>query len=380
MRTGLWVSYKLTADDIDGAVGNQRVLDAETAENCSGLFANIGVKGRAGLGKMVTRSKNVVGLVRGQGPNADEFVVLGAHYDHLGTSKPHSWLGKLYESESRIHNGADDNASGTAGLIELGKALSRWPGLNRSVLLIAFTGEELGLHGSRQFVERPTVPLDKMVAMLNMDMIGRMSPGTDSLTIYGTRTAEQFGGLIDRCAGEVGLKVTTHPNGSGRSDAASFYKADIPAMHFFTGLHPDYHRPTDDAEKVNQADATRVVQMIYRMTRQLVDKEQRPTYRYIAGRARLSGQAKRAVMGIWPDQSDRGAGKGVLVGRTSPNGPAEKAGMQTGDRILRLDGQEVSDLDSVLNVTGKKKPGDVLEVVIDRQGKQIELQLTLAAG
>ncbi|MFQ5491490.1 MAG: M20/M25/M40 family metallo-hydrolase, partial [Phycisphaerae bacterium] len=358
----------------------QEKLDADTPEQCSTLMPNLRASGQAGLERRVEASKNVVGMIRGKGRNADEFVAIGAHYDHLGTSVPQSMFGNPDRAKRQVHNGADDNASGTAALIELGKALSRWPGLNRSVLLIAFTGEELGLHGSRRFVEQPTVGLDKIVALLNVDMIGRMPEGSNLVSVYGTGTAEHFDELIERCASDVGLKTNPHRAGSGRSDDASFYSEGIPAVHFFTGLHDDYHRPTDDTEKINEADAVRVVEMMYLMARELIDKDQAPTYRYVAGRASLGGAVVRAVMGIWPDISDEGASAGILVGRTAPNGPAEKAGVQAGDRIIRLDGRAIDDLAGYLSVTGDKKPGDVVELVVDRQGKQITMQVTLASG
>ena len=364
---------------LDSLAVMQQRLDADNPRQCSAVLAGIRVKGRADLRRDVATSDNVVGLIQGTGRQWDEYVVIGAHYDHLGRRPRRSLFGRRDPEGKVIYNGADDNASGTAGVIELGKALARSGNLNRSVLLIAFTGEELGLHGSRHYAEFPTVPRDRIVAMLNMDMIGRMDED-GRLTAYGVGTGEGFEDLVHRCAGEVGLEIELRRPVSGRSDATPFYELGIPAMFFFAGLHPDYHQPTDDAEKINEQGAARIVQMAYAVARELIDRETEPTYCYVPGRAAIGDEPVRAVMGFWPGSPDATAGEGVVVSRTAPNGPAARAGIQAGDRIVRIDGQEIGDTEDYARVTAGKRPGDTVEVVVVREGREFTLTVTFAAG
>ncbi|HVX62789.1 MAG TPA: M28 family peptidase, partial [Pirellulales bacterium] len=197
--------------------------------------------------------KNVVAVLEGEGPHADETIVIGAHYDHLG----YGGEGSLAPGVKEIHNGADDNASGTAALLETARILaSREKKLPRRIMFIAFTGEERGLIGSARYVRDPLVPLDETVAMLNMDMVGRLND--DKLIIQGVDTATEFGPLIDGLNERYGFKLTKQPGGFGPSDHSSFYAKQVPVMHFFTGTHSDYHRPSDDYEKINLAGMRRV--------------------------------------------------------------------------------------------------------------------------
>ena len=203
-------------------------------------------------------ARNVVALLPGSNPERmRETVVIGAHYDHLG----HGGEGSLAPESTEVHNGADDNASGTAAVIEAARALAAGPPLERSVLFIAFTGEEKGLWGSAHFVREPTVELERAVAMLNLDMVGRVVD--DQLTILGFGTAAEWDEIVDMAAGEMSdpLSIAKSPDGFGPSDHSSFYGEGIPVLHFLSNLHEDYHRPSDDFDKINYEGLERVIEL-----------------------------------------------------------------------------------------------------------------------
>ena len=201
--------------------------------------------------------KNVVGVLAGEGPLADETIVVGAHYDHVGFGGP----GSLAPWTHEVHNGADDNASGTAALIEVAERLATSEkGPRRRVVFIAFTAEERGLIGSAYYCRNPRFALEKTVAMINMDMVGRLVD--DKLIVYGTGTAAEFDHLMDTTAARLKFEITKHEGGFGPSDHASFYAQKIPVLHLFTGNHNDYHRPSDDVEKLNVPGMRRVVDFV----------------------------------------------------------------------------------------------------------------------
>ncbi|MCH7812394.1 MAG: M20/M25/M40 family metallo-hydrolase [Planctomycetes bacterium] len=372
----------LCAGGLDSLEALQARLDAKEPEHCSAPLPGIRLAGQAGLSRSSAETRNVVGLIRGRGPLADEYVVIGAHYDHVGRRARWSLFGRRRDAKPQIHNGADDNASGTAGLIELGRALARTARqgqLRRSVLLIAFSGEEKGLLGSRHFVKEPTVDLDSLVACLNMDMIGRLDPDSKNLAVYGTGTAEEFGDLLRRAARRVGLELDESEPSSGQSDDASFVAVGIPAMHVFSGMHADYHRPGDDPEKINEQDAARIVQLVYDVAFEIIQADRRPTYVQTSGFASI-GRGNRVVMGVYPGSGDDATGTGLLIERVVPDGPAAKAGMKGGDRIIGIGGQEVGGLQGYMDAVRSKKAGDQVEVVVTRQAEEITLTVTLAAG
>ncbi len=370
----------LAAGGLDSLDVVQERLDADQPTHCSAVVPGVRVRGSVDLQREQAPSRNVIGLIRGTGPQADEYVVVGAHYDHLGLRAVRSFFGPTGDGKEEIHNGADDNASGTAGLIELGRALARAGDLNRSLLLIAFTGEELGLLGSAHFVDHPTVPLDRIAAMVNLDMIGRMPDDRQRVSVYGVGTGAGLEDLVHNCASIVGLEVDAQAPVSEQSDEASFYERGIPTVFFFTGLHVDYHQPTDDASKLNEQGAARVARMAYGVVRGLVDSPGQPTYCYVPGRASPSAGPARAVMGFWPKPAAEGESADVVVARVAPNSPADRAGIRPGDRIVQLDGWPVQDAADYAEAIGGKRPGESVEVVLERDGQRITLTVTFAAG
>ncbi len=358
---------------------------ADDGAYVSRALAKVHAKGKADFKTNTAPTRNVVAVLKADGPFADEFVVLGAHYDHLGVQKPmmrRFKAGKLVPDDSgpQIHNGADDNASGTSGLIEIARMLAAGPPPKRSVLFVAFTAEETGLHGSKYFVEHPPKPLSNMVAMLNMDMIGRMPPGKDMVQVFGVDCGESFRQILEPLAKAAGLTPAPSPDTGGRSDHASFIRHDIPSMHFFTGQHPDYHKPGDDADKINAEGGARVTKLVHDVALALCTRDDRPTFQAIKAKGTIEPgdtPTYRVVMGLAPGYGDDGK-PGMAVEAVSPDGPADLAGMKTGDRIIRIGGKKVANIYDYMAATRKNKAGDKVAVVVLRGGKEVSLEITLA--
>ena len=321
--------------------------------------------------------RNVVGLLPGQDPAlADETVVLGAHYDHLGLGGHDSMVPKLV---GQIHNGADDNASGTAGVLELAAALSRDNSARRrSYLFMAFAGEELGLHGSAHWTNHPTRTLKKVVAMLNMDMIGR-SRG-NQISLGGIGTSPMFPELVKDSASQSGIEVRTSQSGYGSSDHTSFYVKDVPVLFFFSGLHSDYHRPTDDWEKINVPGAIRILEMVYQIATRLNIAQSRPQFTKVdepvtTGSTRGGGTGYGAYFGSIPDMTDEV--KGVRFVDIRPNSPAAKAGLKANDTLVRFAGMEIKNLQDFTYMLRTHKPGELVEVTVVRDGKPLTVEVRL---
>lgn len=374
---------QLARADADTLDDFQDRLDA--GRYASTALKNVHVSGQAVFDKNRAPTRNVLGLLRGDGPLSNEVVVVGAHYDHLGIRKPMMRkfkAGRLAETqtEPQIHNGADDNASGTSGLIEIARILSKEKRPRRSVLFIAFTAEESGLHGSKYFVDNPSVPIGNIVAMLNMDMIGRMNSSKRVLQIFGIASAKEFKSIVASAAASAGLSIAPSPDTGGRSDHAPFIRKEIPAMHFFSGHHGDYHKPTDDSEKINARDGAVVTCLVSQVTRDLADSDVRPTYQEVTIKtldAKGGTPTYRVVMGLSPGYGDDGK-PGMAVDAVSPDGPADLAGMKAGDRIIRIGDKKVANIYDYMAATRKNAAGDKVDVVVLRHGGEITLHVTLA--
>jgi aminopeptidase YwaD len=318
-------------------------------------------------------TQNVVALLRGSDATlAGEYIVVGAHFDHLGRSAA-SALDP--DSGDAIRNGADDNASGTAAVMELARLLSRRP-TRRSVIFITFSGEELGLLGSERFVDGPPVPIDRMVAMLNFDMVGRLR--NSRLIVYGVETATEMRAVVDSGAAGTGLDVRGVGDGFGPSDHSSFYGRGIPVLHFFTDLHEDYHRATDDADKVSAAGVGRVVSMAERVVRSIGDRDARLTPVRVTRPAEVStgGRGRDVYLGSIPDMS-ASESAGVRLTGVRGDSPAERAGLRAGDVIVEFDGKPVKDLYGYTDALQARQPGDTVSIVVVREGSRITLTATL---
>lgn len=298
---------------------------------------------------------NVVGYIDNGAANT---VVLGAHYDHLGYGEDHN---SLAPGEKTIHNGADDNASGTAALIELGRLLKASKLKNNNYLFVAFSGEELGLFGSKYFTEHSAVPATSFNYMVNMDMVGRLTK-EKGLQIGGTGTSPTWGAVL-KSAVPPALKVSYDSSGTGPSDHTSFYRKDVPVLFFFTGTHTDYHKPGDDADKINYEGGLTVVKLVY----DIIEKTNNsPKLAFTKTREQQMGSSARfsVTLGIMPDYTwTKG---GVKVDGVTDGKPAGKAGILTGDLITQLGDYPVSDIETYMNALGKFKAGDKTTVKVKR--------------
>jgi Zn-dependent M28 family amino/carboxypeptidase len=303
------------------------------------------------------------------------WVVLGAHYDHLGRGDHgNSLAGK--EEIGRIHFGADDNASGTAAVLAIGEVLARQP-RRRNVLLTFWSGEELGLIGSRAFVASPPMPATQVEAYLNFDMVGRMQD--NKLTIQAIGTSPAWAKLIEQANIAAGFDLQLQPDPYQPTDVDSFNSASVPCLSFFTGTHADYHRPTDTADKIDYADLDRIVEFAAAITRKLEDLERAPAFTKVdqptqsgAGRA-----GARVFTGTIPDYSTEV--KGLLLSGVIGGGPAEQAGLQKGDVIVEIAGQTIANIYDYTFALELLKIGQPAKVVYVRAGQRKETALTPAA-
>jgi Peptidase family M28/PDZ domain len=324
-------------------------------------------------GVATVQTQNIVALLPGREPALrSQAIVIGAHIDHLGRST----AGALDpEARDAIRNGADDNASGTAAVLELARLLSARP-TRHSLVFVNFSGEELGLLGSRYFVEHAPVPLDSIVAMLNFDMVGRLRG--DSLIVYGVASARELPSLLDSANAVVGLHVRGIGDGFGPSDHSSFFARNIPVLHFFTNLHEDYHRATDDANRINAAGEVRVIALAERVIRALDERNDRLTFvRSVAPAPVAGGRTGSSVyLGSIPDMSAPDV-KGLRLAGVRAGSPADSAGLKAGDIVLELGGKEVTDLQSYSDALYSHQPGDEVEFVVLRSNERVRLRVKL---
>jgi len=319
------------------------------------------------LSEVHRTGNNIIGWLDNK---ADRTVIIGAHYDHLGYGEDGS---SLYRGQEKmIHNGADDNASGTAAVIELARLLKQSKLKKNNYLFIAFSGEELGLFGSKYFTEHPTIDLSTVNYMLNMDMVGRLNDSTHTLTIGGYGTSPEWGSLFSEKKEYKYFTFKFDSSGTGPSDYTSFYRKDIPVLFFFTGLHSDYHKPTDDADKINYTGEVMVIKLIYNLLEDLNDKGKlaftKTRETQAMGTARFS-----VTLGIMPDYTF--SGSGVRVDGVSDGRPAQKAGLKTGDIIVKLGEYSISSLDNYMQALSKFKKGDKTTVDYKRGNESGQAQV-----
>jgi hypothetical protein len=323
--------------------------------------------------------KNVIAVAEGAGPLAKETVVIGAHYDHLGYGGRGSRAKE--QGGKQIHHGADDNASGTTAMLELVRRFSAQPDRQgrRRLVFMAFSAEETGLLGSQHYCNKePLFPLDQTVAMVNLDMVGRLRPDKDSkkdkLIVEGTGTAKTFDSLIEKLNVDTGFQLVKKAGGTGPSDHDSFYRKKVPVIFFWTGVHEDYHKPSDTAEKINVSGMRRITDLAEKVVSHLAATSERPEYVYIASKmSPTAGKGPR--LGIMPNyESEK---EGVIVGDVSAGGPAAKGGVKAGDRIVEISGKAVTNINTYMVIMAQQRGGQTIDVGVIRDGKRITLKVTL---
>ena len=321
------------------------------------------------------KTANVVGKIEGSDPVLKEqIIVLGAHYDHLGMGGPGS--GSREPDVEAVHNGADDNASGVAGIIELAEKIAAHRDMfKRSIVVVAFSAEEMGLIGSKYFVEHPLIDMKKVVAMFNFDMIGRLTEER-SVAFGGTGTSVEAEDLINKYLSEYNLKASYSKEGFGPSDHAAFYAEDIPVFFISTGAHGDYHTPLDDAELINYVGEADVVDYSYYLIKDVAAMDAALTYQEAGSKTRSTRMNFKVTLGIVPDFTSS-ENNGLGVGGVRSGGPAEMAGMQKGDIITALDGMEVANIYDYMARLKKLESGKVVSVDILRDGKKMVLLVQL---
>lgn len=345
---------------------------------------------------------NVIGILDGRDRVLkNEAIVIGAHYDHLGRGGQ----GSLAANSTDIHHGADDNASGTAAIIELARQFAKDKKNKRTIIFIAFSGEEDGLFGSKYYVNNPVFPLDKTIAMINLDMVGRLKD--DKMTIGGIGTASEWKALVEsknlavakapalvagNGTGIEGIKsqsptftptfigkssapfvLQLNEDGFGPSDHSSFYGKKVPVLFFFTGTHLDYHKPSDTADKINYLGLQRIVAYVAAIAKAVDENPQRPTYA-VAKSANTGGRTGFSIsLGTIPTYAD--STDGMVLDGVRDNSPASRAGLKAGDKMIKLAGKEVKNVYDYTAILGEMKPDVEYEVVVIRGGETLTLKI-----
>lgn len=323
--------------------------------------------GTHGTGKEGT-SYNLVAYIDNQAANT---IIIGAHYDHLGLGLESGSLDA--NPQNKIHNGADDNASGVAGVLEL----ARYFQTNKikeayNFLFLCFSGEELGLYGSKYFTENPTIDLSKVNFMINLDMVGRLNPDSKSLTVSGSGTSTAFEPLLKSLSNDK-VQIKTDSSGMGPSDHTSFYLKNIPVLHFFTGSHSDYHKPTDDWDKINAEGEKEVLNVIIRLVEKL-DKQPKLSFLPTKNKSMSSSRSFKVTMGVMPSYSS--TEEGLKVDGVSEGKPAQKAGIQTGDLIMQIGDFKIKDIQAYMDALGKFEKGQTVPVTVKRGGEVVVVKVT----
>jgi hypothetical protein len=318
--------------------------------------------------------KNVIGVLEGSGPLANETIVIGAHYDHLG----YGGRGSRDPKNKAIHHGADDNGSGTTAVLELSRRFGAMKGREgRRLVFMTFTAEEMGLIGSRFYTKRqPLFAIKDTAAMVNLDMVGRLRPDPttkkEKVLVEGSGTAKTFDALLDKY--NPGFQLSKKPGGNGPSDHDSFYNVKVPVIFLWTGLHEEYHKPTDTSDKINVDGMRRITDYAEKIIAELATDKDRPVYVEVAGSFTPGGGGPKGPrLGIAPDyEEDK---KGVVVGSVSKDGPAEKGGIQKGDLIVEIAGKAVTNINTYMAIMGQQKSGQPLEIGVLRDGKKLQLKV-----
>ena len=339
------------------------------------LNATANVSANVNVIQSETESRNIVAMLPGTDPELrDQYVVVGAHFDHLGMGGPGS--GSRAVDTIAVHNGADDNASGVALIIELAEKVASEKNNRRSVIFASFGAEEMGLIGSNAFTADPPVEIEKIVAMLNFDMVGRLDTTTNGLQIGGTQTAKELEDILNEK--NTGFELGLSPEGVGPSDHASFYLQNIPVLFFSTGAHPDYHTPLDDADRINYEGEKKVGDYSYTVLMEIVNRDNPLTFQEAGPKFQRSrgGARYKVTLGIMPDFAGIEK-RGLRIDAVTKGKPADRGGMKKGDIITAIEGKKVGGIHDYMNRLQNLKAGDRISVDVLRDEKEMVLIIEL---
>ena len=352
----------------------QRSIDAKLAPRSfelEGVSVDIAIDVR----RTIVEVSNVLAYLPPTTGNSSEHIVIGAHYDHLGLGGSGS---RERQASGKIHNGADDNASGVAGLLELARVFRELEDRPRGILFAAFAGEELGLRGSHHYTDNATFRLEDSVAMINLDMIGRLRH--KRLFIGGAELVPSLQPTLDRLTGDEELTYSTRFSAESASDHAPFIRAGVPALFFFTGLHGDYHKPTDDLQFVNFEGMEQVLEVSYNLSDHLLRASKRPvlTPKRASGDRELVSRraAERAYFGVGVDNNFKG--EGARFSYVADGGPAAEAGLQAGDVLLELDGRAVVSGERAGAMIQQRRPGETISAKVRRNNRILDVKIRLS--
>src|SRR5262245_11453047 len=355
--------------------GSGTTLEAAQRSADAGHGAYLELLARVALGADVkpkrSATHNVAATLPGSDPDAG-IVVVGAHYDHLGLGLSGSLEA---QPEGKIHHGADDNASGVAAMLEVARALAREQPA-RTLIFAAFGAEELGALGSSYFVKSPPVPFEQIAAMVNLDMVGRLRE--DALDVHGVGTSPVWRRLVEEANRGPALKLHWHEGGLGPSDHSSFYLASKPVLFLFTGVHSDYHRASDTADKLNAAGLARVTDLVTSIVAGLAASSSPVSFTRVAAEKEEQLRGSRGFR-VWvggiPNYGSEAPG--VRISGVTPGSPAEKAGLRGGDTIVRFGEREIRNIYDYTAALGERKPGEVVEIAVVRDGAEVVIAVTL---
>ncbi len=355
----------------------QELVDRDLTPRSVGS-TGVRVSGQVALEAKFVETVNLAGILPGRGTLAREVIVIGAHYDHLGMGGEHS----MRPNETAIHNGADDNASGVSAVLLAAEQLKRnlkKSKNHRTIVFALFSGEEAGLAGSSRFVAEPPFPADQITAMVNLDMVGRLRD--NQLIALGSESAPEWKDRIASAAKETGLEVTGRGDGYGPSDQTSFYAAGIPVLHLFTGSHDAYHSPADKPETINAEGGAKVARFTTALVAGLAQAGGTPVaYARASSAPAMSGDSRGygSYLGTVPDyRAMEGAEGGVLLADVRPGGPADRAGIRGGDRVVSIAGTGIENLHDMSYALQDHRPGETVEVIVIRDGASLPLRATL---
>jgi Peptidase family M28/PDZ domain/PA domain len=370
LQTMLTVTAAVLAD-------MERQIDKDLEPRSMELIGwTVGLEVKAHKGAVTL--KNVIGVLEGAGPLANETVVVGAHYDHLGYGGAGGSMVKTIRKPI-IHPGADDNASGSAAVMELARRFGAAPDrVGRRLVFMCFSGEEIGLEGSKYYCEHPLFPLEETAAMFNLDMVGRLRPDEKShkenVLVEGAGTGKNFADLIDAANRKydfnLSKKSETLP---ANSDHFSFYKKKVPVLFFWTGYQPDYHKPSDTADKVNVAGMRKVVDLSADVVSALATEVKRPEYQAV--KVNSAKRSDGPTLRVMPNYTD--GGDGLLLDGVADDGPAAKAGLKAGDRIVEVAGAPVKNITTYMEAMSAQKRGETIDVAVLRDGKRQSIKVKL---